>query len=137
MVRIFDTNHATAHLNGDPRLAPHLRDAVRRGDTFGITVTVLAELFSGAYCSQRVQHNLTRLAEFTQRVVLYDFDATAAEEYGRIVSEQRAKGRPIPVADAQIAATSRVVGATLLSDDAHFQGVDGILVEDWLAVEGA
>lgn len=132
MVRIFDTNHAIAHLNGDPRLAPHLQAAVRCGDTFGITVTVLAELFSGAYCSQRVQHNLERLAEFVQRVVLYDFDATAAEEYGRIVSEQRAKGRPIPVADAQIAATSRVEGATLLSDDAHFQGIGDLVVENWL-----
>jgi predicted nucleic acid-binding protein len=39
---LFDTNHAIAYLNGDPRLTLHLTAAQTAGDTFAISrLTVL------------------------------------------------------------------------------------------------
>jgi len=131
--RLFDTNHAIAHLNGDPRLAPRLAAAKTAGDTFALATTVLGELYFGAHASQHVNDNLAKLQAFAVQLDVYDFDAAAASEFGKIKAEQRAKGKPIPTADAQIAAIARLHGLVVLTNDAHFQTVDGLTVENWLA----
>jgi len=66
------------------------------------------------------------------RIAILDFDDRVAEEYGRLQAEQKAKGRPIPSSDAQIAATARVFELTLLSADHHMRQVENLLVESWL-----
>jgi len=60
------------------------------------------------------------------------FDRAAAEEYGRIKAELKAKGRPIPGTDAQIAAVARLHGLVVLTSDRHFVFVDGLQAESWL-----
>ena len=132
MTYLFDTNHAIAYLNGDPRLTPHLIAAQTAGDTFAISTTVLGELYYGAYASHRISDNLAKLAAFITQLIVFDFDAASANEFGRIKAEQRAKGKPIPTADAQIAAVARVHGLTVLTNDAHFSQIDGVKVANWL-----
>lgn len=128
----FDTNHAIAHLNGDPRLLSHLNAAQSTAVAFAINTTVLGELYYGAYASRRSTDNVTRLAAFVGRLVLIEFDAAAAQEFGRIKAEQRVKGKPIPTADAQIAAVARIRGLTVLTNDAHFQFVGNLSIANWL-----
>jgi len=65
-------------------------------------------------------------------VFLWPFDAAAFEEFGRIRAEQKAKGRPIPPTDAQIAAVARLRGLTVLTADQHFREVSSLAVENWL-----
>jgi toxin FitB len=60
------------------------------------------------------------------------FDAMAAAHYAELVSVRDRAGRPISVADAQIAAICRKLGATLATrnlDDFEGTGVD--LVDPW------
>jgi tRNA(fMet)-specific endonuclease VapC len=130
---LFDTNHAIAHLNADPRLVPHMEAAKHAGESFSIPTVVLGELYFGAYASQRVTENLAKLAAFTATLPIHELDAATAEEFGRLKAEQRLKGKPIPTADAQIAATARRRGLVLLSDDAHFEGIAGLVVQNWLS----
>lgn len=132
MIYLFDTNHAIAYLNGDPRLASYLTSAKSAGDTFALSTTVLGELYYGAYASQRTAENVTRLVAFVAQVGLYEFDAASAEEFGRIKAEQRAKGKPIPTADAQIAAVARLHGLNVLTNDVHFQFVGNLTLSNWL-----
>ncbi|GBC76461.1 tRNA(fMet)-specific endonuclease VapC [bacterium HR07] len=132
MTYLFDTNHAIAYLNGDPRLVPHLNAAQTAGDTFAISTVVLGELYYGAYASQRVAENLAKLIAFSSQLIVLDFDIAAASEFGKIQAEQRAKGKPIPAVDAQIAALARLHGFTLLTNDAHFRFVDGLQLGNWL-----
>ena len=132
MRRIFDTNHAIAYLNGDPRLKPYLETAKASRDTFALTTTVLGELYYGAYTSQRVADNMTRLAAFVSQLIIYEFDEAAAKEFGKIKAEQRAKGKLVPTADAQIAAVARLHGLTILTNDSHFQQIEGLTVDNWL-----
>lgn len=62
------------------------------------------------------------------------FDADAAEEYASLVSERESAGRPIGMADAQIAAICRKFGATLATRNANdFQGVGIEIVNPWEA----
>jgi predicted nucleic acid-binding protein len=60
------------------------------------------------------------------------FDVTAAGHYAALVSDRDTAGRPITVADAQIAAIARKLRATLATrniDDFEGTGVD--LIDPW------
>jgi tRNA(fMet)-specific endonuclease VapC len=69
---------------------------------------------------------------FLEDVILLDYDIKAAEEFGKIQSEQKAKGKPIPSVDAQIAAVARIHNVTVLTTDQHFNLVDGLNIDNWL-----
>ena len=129
---VLDTNHATRLLSGTDPLRQRLQAASAPGVRFGITHPILGELFYAAYASQRRDDNLRALRAFLVDVWLWPYDEAAAEEFGRIQAEQKAKGRPIPSIDAQIAAVARLHRLTLLTADQHFQVVEGLTVENWL-----
>lgn len=70
--------------------------------------------------------------DFEQRVA--PFDAAAAQLYGLIVTDREQSGRPIGVADAQIAAVCRRFGATLATRNTKdFEGTGVDLVNPWVA----
>ena len=56
-------------------------------------------------------------------------------EYGRIRTELRQKGRPIPDIDIQIAAIARVNDLVVLTADKHFFNIGGLHVENWLTAK--
>ncbi|HHH42263.1 MAG TPA: type II toxin-antitoxin system VapC family toxin [Chloroflexi bacterium] len=129
---LLDTNHASKLMAQEEPIASQVREAQAAGDRFGFSVTVLGELYYAVYASQYRQRNLYRLRHLLEALLLWPFDEAAAEEFGRIQAEQKAKGRPIPPLDAQIAAVARVYGLTLLTADRHFQFVDDLTTENWL-----
>jgi predicted nucleic acid-binding protein len=60
------------------------------------------------------------------------FDERAAREYASIASERRRRGRPISLADGQIAAIARVHGATLATRNTDdFEGCGVKLINPW------
>lgn len=128
----LDTNHVSRLLEGEGRLLSQLQAAEAGGDRFGITPTILGELYFAVYASRRQAENLRRLSGLAAALNVYPFDAGAAEEFGRIQAEQRLKGRPIPPLDAQIAAVARRQGLTVLTADRHFDFVDNLPVANWL-----
>ncbi len=129
---LLDTNHVSRFLAGDSHLKARVEASRNQEDRFGISMTVLGELFYAAYASQRREENLKRLETFLGSVLVWEFDREAAREFGVLQAEQKAKGKPIPPLDAQIAAVARVHGLTVLSADAHFTWVDLLSVENWL-----
>ena len=84
------------------------------------------------YNSARVPENEAKLKTMLSRFRLYEFDLSSAAEFGRVRTEQRRSGRPIPPVDAQIAAISRTNGLTLLTADAHFSAVARLKTENCL-----
>lgn len=128
---LLDTNHVSALLDGAPGIRERL-EIIAPDNQFGITTPILGELYFRAYASQRRQENLDQLADFVARVLVWEYDHAAAQEFGRVQAEQKHKGRPIPAIDAQIAAVARVHHLTILTADRHFSFVDHLLVENWL-----
>jgi tRNA(fMet)-specific endonuclease VapC len=128
---LLDTNHASWLMAQQGPIVARLRQAQADGSRFGIPITVLGELYYAVYASQHRAENLRRLQTLAGALLLWPFDALVAEEFGRIQAEQKAKGRPIPPLDAQIAAVARVNDLILLTDDKHFSFVDGITVDNW------
>jgi len=128
---LLDTNHASWLMAQQDPFVARLPQAQAAGDRFGISVTVLGELYYAVYASQRRAENLRRLQSLVEALLLWPFDALAAQEFGRIQAGQKAEDRPIPPLDAQIAAVARVNSLILLTDDQHFALVDGITLESW------
>lgn len=130
---LVDTNHVSKILEGEKKLKSQLQKAKGAGDTFGISITVLGELYYAVYASRRKQENLAGLKALLHSVILWEYDHSAAEEFGRIQAEQKAKGKPIPSSDAQIAAVARLHNLRILSNDRHFTFVSNLAIESWLS----
>jgi tRNA(fMet)-specific endonuclease VapC len=129
---LLDTNHAVKIMGSADELGVLLARQAQAEDRFFISITVLSELYFAAYASNRQTYNLQNIKTFIAHIPILDFDVTAAEEYGRIKAELKAKGRPIPGTDAQIASVARLHGLIVLSADRHFGYVDNLAVENWL-----
>jgi tRNA(fMet)-specific endonuclease VapC len=130
---LLDTNHASRLMGNDDRIVGKVRQARQTGDEFGVSMTILGELYFAVYASQRQIQNLQRLSRLLATLHLYSFDNESAEAFGKIQAEQKNKGRPIPPLDAQIAAVARQQGLTVLTADRHFDYIDNLDVENWLA----
>lgn len=107
--------------------------AQAHGDRFGLSVTVLGELYFAAFTSRRQAENLRRLQALVASLGLWPYDEAAAETFGRIRAEQRSRGRPIPPLDVQIAAIAHLHRLILLTADRHFHFIEGLTVENWLS----
>jgi tRNA(fMet)-specific endonuclease VapC len=109
---LFDTNHASKILEGNKSLSLRVGALKNSGSIFSISVSVLGELFFAVYASKRKEKNLLQLKGFLEDVILWEYDVIAAEEFGKIQAEQKAKGKLIPSIDAQIAAVARIHNLT-------------------------
>lgn len=129
---LLDTNHAAKVMSNSDELQAVLTNRGQAEDRFFISITILSELYYAAYASNRQAANLENISTLVSHIPVLNFDQAAAEEYGRVKAEQKAKGRPIPGTDAQIAAVARLHNLTILSADKHFGYVDNLSVENWL-----
>jgi tRNA(fMet)-specific endonuclease VapC len=126
-----DTNVWIAYLN--PRPSP-VKQQMRAHSAADIQLcdVVKAELFYGAYKSQRREANLAVLDDLCAGFRSLPFDGTAAREFGRIRAELEKLGKPIGPYDLQIAAIALVHGMTLVTHNtSEFSRVPGLLIEDW------
>jgi tRNA(fMet)-specific endonuclease VapC len=126
---LLDTNAAIAAMENPAVLERGLGLDVHL--YVSMTMITVGELSFGAYRSARVQHNLQRLEQFLHSVVVLPFDRETADEYGRVSSELRRKGRPIPANDIWIVAQARQYELPLVTRDGHFKHVEGIQHLSW------
>jgi predicted nucleic acid-binding protein len=102
------------------------------------TAITAAELLYGVArlpqgrCKQQLRQAIDQLIEEDLDGRIEPFDVTAAAHYAALVGDRDTLGRPIGVADAQIAAITRKLGATLATrniDDFTDTGID--LIDPW------
>ena len=135
---LLDTNVVSELLRPDPD--PHvLAWNESLSDGVAITAVTLAELLTGVRLlpsgSRRTALEVavrTAVQPYRDTQAVLPFDDAAADRYDEIVAVRSKSGRPISVADAQIAAICRVHGAvcaTRNSKDFEHTGVD--LVDPW------
>jgi tRNA(fMet)-specific endonuclease VapC len=130
MLYLLDTNHASGLFRKLPGFQTRVGSATE--DAFLLCQPSIGELWFMVFNSSRVEENERDLHRFLDAFDHQEYDASAAMEFGRIKSELRRVGRPIPDVDVQIAAVARAKGLTLLTADAHFAFVEGLKMENWL-----
>lgn len=128
---LLDTNICIAIINHHPQA---LNEFTRKSNLCVISTIVEAELYKGAYCSQKVEQNLTTLTLFTDLLEIIDFDRGAALEFGKIQAELRRIGRPTGDLDALIAAVARSRQDILVTNNTrHFTNISNLQLEDWMS----
>ncbi len=127
---LLDTNICIA-LNNRNRQA--LAEFYEKSTSCYIPTIVLAELYKGAYCSQKIEQNIKRINEFTSRIIVLEFDKKASEEFGKIQAELRRMGRPTGEIDAFIAAVARSRQDILVTNNIKdFENIPNLRLENWL-----
>lgn len=132
---LLDTNYASAFWLDLPPVADRIASLARA--ELALALPSVGELWFMVYHSTRVAPNRRRLTAMLRDFNLLDFDTAAAAEFGKIKAELAKRGTIIPSVDVQIAAIARSHGLVLLTADAHFSHVSGLLSEDWSAASPA
>lgn len=126
---LIDTNAYTALLAGNETIA----DVLKESDAVLVSPVVLGELLDGFEGGSKNIENREKLKNFREkpRTVSVPINDDTAEWFALIKRQLRMKGKPIPINDVWIAASCMEHGAKLLSLDAHFEYIEGLL--RWLA----
>jgi tRNA(fMet)-specific endonuclease VapC len=92
---------------------------------------VLGELYFGVSQSSKANDNQKRIEEFSSHMPVLVCDHETAVHYGRIKHALRKAGTPIPENDVWIAAIASQHDLTLMSNDQHFDHVQGLVRAGW------
>ncbi len=122
---LVDTNAYSALMAGNGRVA----DELARNEVIVLSPIVIGELLEGFLLGNRADENRTILDRFREkpRTICVPITDTTAEWFAEIKRMLRKKGKPIPANDVWIAASCMEHGCRLLSFDAHFNEIDGLL----------
>jgi predicted nucleic acid-binding protein len=135
---LFDTDILTTILKPKPSRGLIERlSGVPAKDQYISTITI-SEIVYGAMKSGRAEYHLKNLEEILLPAVnIVGFDARAAYVCGGLRAELEKKGRPLALADLEIAAIAIAGNFTLVTGNLkHFARIDDLRVENWLDGSG-
>jgi tRNA(fMet)-specific endonuclease VapC len=92
---------------------------------------VIGELFYGVEQSSKRNENRARIDLLVKIFDVLECDTDTARLYGKIKSELKGNGTPIPENDIWIAAQARQHDLVLVTRDKHFDGITGLTLERW------
>ena len=119
---ILDTNALSAWAEGHAAVESPLRVAQR----LVVPSVVLGEYYFGIRQSRHRNRYEDWLARYLPLTEIALVTSATADAYADIRLELRRRGTPIPPNDVWIAALDRQHGLALLSNDGHFDTVDGV-----------
>ncbi len=122
---LLDTNVYSKLMKGDSDIL----DALGEADEIYLSVFVIGELFYGFNNGSREKKNREVLSRFLKKpsVQILHTSMETADIFGRLKTDLKKKGTPIPINDLWIAAHAIETGSFLLTDDSHFQSIPGVL----------
>lgn len=103
-------------------------DAIASSTAVLLPAIVLGELEAGFRLGSHEKSNLQVLEEFLEEpfVGMLAVTRDVSLQYGKVFSELRRAGTPIPTNDIWIAACTMAAGATLVTLDTDFEKVKGL-----------
>lgn len=97
-----------------------------------ISSVTYAELVHGVEKSSAVEKNRLALSMLLANMEILDFDADAADCYGKIRAGLERKGTPIGPLDMMIAGHAQSLGYTVVTNNVkEFSRVAALKIEDW------
>ena len=124
---ILDTNGLSAMADGDPDVAPILRQAAE----IALPVIALGEYRYGIRQSRYRARYERWLNEVLAACRVLSVDESTTAVYAEIRGELKRAGHPIPGNDVWIAALARQHSLPVLSRDRHFDRVTGLTRIPW------
>ena len=128
-MKLLDSDHCVAILRGEL----NLRGRVPADETLALTSISVAELMHGAFRSNRVEENITRLEVLLSAVVILPFEEYAARRFGLLKSELETQGSPLADLDLQIASIALENDLPLVThNQRHFSKIEELQLLDWI-----
>ena len=124
---ILDTNALTAFADGEPGALAE----IGRARLIAIPVVVLGEYLFGIAQSRRRNEYEQWMNRSIADYRILDVNSDTATRYADVRLELKRAGTPIPPNDTWIAALCRQHSLPLLSQDRHFDRVNGIRRVGW------
>ena len=123
---VLDTNVLIAVMKNEPKVVQRIKDLPEDAEIF-TTIINVAELYYGAYKSERSQH-----AYYPHYQEVHLCSLKEIEIYGKIKSELGKKGQIIADNDLFIASIAQGQNATLVTNNTkHFLRIKELTIEDW------
>jgi len=128
---LLDTNICIYLLNGNAILNEKVSEI--GVSLLAISNSVLAELYFGAYNSQKVEENLLRIEKFKKCLNILPDSEKSAMLFGEIKSYLKSKGKLIEDFDILIASIALAHHCIIVTNNtAHFARIVGLEIENWL-----
>ncbi|TAM98891.1 MAG: type II toxin-antitoxin system VapC family toxin, partial [Chitinophagaceae bacterium] len=128
----LDTNICIYIINQKPPVILAKFQSIPLGE-IGISIITLAELYYGAVKSASPDKNISALNRFVIPLEIFNFDHSAALEYGIIRSNLEKKGTPIGSLDMLIAAHAKSMDFIVVTNnEKEFSRVEGLRIENWI-----
>lgn len=124
---ILDTNALSAIADGDQAAVRLFRDAA----SIELPAIVLGEYRFGIAQSRRRKEYEKWVAELIAATRVLPVDQETTSHYAEVRSELKKAGKPIPSNDLWIAAICRQHRLPLMTQDQHFDSVQGIKRTGW------
>jgi predicted nucleic acid-binding protein len=128
---LLDTNHAAALVTLGHPLRQRVLLGLHAGDTFAITILVLAETLYGIGLLPRATQNLAEWARLRPSLGCYIPDEADAENTAALQRSLRRQGRQLETVDAFIAIVALRYDLVLLTSDNDFAPVPNLKQENW------
>jgi predicted nucleic acid-binding protein len=131
---LLDTNHWSYLQRREAMVVSHIQ-SLPDAATLYMPVVAQAELLAGVelvVSEPRQQELRTLYAQIIAMAAdILPITSEVAEQFAHIFANLRRKGRPIDTNDIWIAAIARVHNLVVVTNDDHFQYVEGLRVENW------
>lgn len=98
----------------------------------GICAITAAELYYGAYNSNRVSENLANAETFIHNLPVIPLSDNALKKFGELKAELRRLGQPITEFDLLIASVALTENYILVTNNTrHYSRITGLQLENW------
>ncbi len=124
---ILDTNAVSAILAGEANIQTRLPPEERQH----LPVVVIGEYQFGMLGSKRRKRMESAFERLESQSIVLPCDRQTADMYAAIRHGLKLRGRPIPMNDVWIAALARQHSLEIVSQDPHFDHVEGIRRISW------
>jgi tRNA(fMet)-specific endonuclease VapC len=128
---LLDTNICIYLLNGNIAL----RNRVAKIGLYLIAISnsILAELYFGAYNSEKAAENLKRIELFKKDLRILSDSEESAMLFGKIKADLKSEGNMIEDFDILIASIAMANNcAVVTNNDKHFSRIENLEIENWL-----
>jgi predicted nucleic acid-binding protein len=127
---LLDTDTVIYSLKGHQTVKANLdrhRQAVLK-----ISIVTLMELYYGAYKSQKVTSNLSKIKSIEDAIEIIPLGRESAEVFAMLKANLEKSGTPLDDFDLLLAASALAHDLTLVTNNLkHFKRVEGLRLENW------
>ena len=129
---LLDTDILIPYLRNDTTIRNKISDLLQKNILLSTTSINVAELYFGAYLSEKVKENLNSVKNLVSKLDIISFKKIHGQIYGKIRSELQKKGELINELDIFIAAISIEKDIKLITRNIkHFKKILQLQIEEW------